>query len=127
MDTYANVTSYAQYKLAAAHKIAQDIWNTLPSNLWYNTYKGCGTCGVGAIGGELDLSKVLEAKNHVNCYDLAAISQAWCASLGKNNNQGPQDPVSISLLESGRINHSLLIHASLYLTSSEVANGDPTH
>jgi hypothetical protein len=98
---YLQVQSTPQYKQQAAKNIAQKIWNDLPPRLWYDVKEGRGRCGVSCYGGKLDLTVVLEArKSLVNCYDLAGISQAWCASLGMAGNQAAQLPTAVSIISS---------------------------
>ncbi|RBA11755.1 hypothetical protein FPRO05_14257 [Fusarium proliferatum] len=83
ITTYMGINTVTAYKLAAARNIAQSIWTTLPPRLKYDNKEGKSRCNVHGMGGQLNLTTVLgNADSLVNCYDLAGISQAWCASLG---------------------------------------------
>ncbi|CAF3434923.1 hypothetical protein FGSG_10710 [Fusarium graminearum PH-1] len=93
---YLEEHSTIQYKQRAAKNIAKEIWDKLSPRLRYDVFEGRGRCGLSHYGGKLDLTVVLEAPDLlVNCYDLAGISQAWCASLGKAGNQAAQIPTAV--------------------------------
>jgi len=67
------------YDRSALQLVARDIWST--TDKWYDVKKGAARYGVGPQGGSIRLQAVF-SKGPVNCYDLAAAGQAWCASLG---------------------------------------------
>lgn len=82
---YLKITDGLDYRAAAVAHVANDCWKNFP-NLRYDTYLGRSTCGMRGKGGTLNLEAVFRTNTgRINCYDLAAINQAWCASLGRIN------------------------------------------
>ncbi|KXJ87999.1 hypothetical protein Micbo1qcDRAFT_207751 [Microdochium bolleyi] len=78
----ANVDGYAS---AAITYLANAVWENLNANCSYDVYKGAPGFGASPMGGILNLDDAF-TKLKCNCYDLAAVGQAFCASLGLRGN-----------------------------------------
>lgn len=89
----APVTRLA-YERKALQVIGDVVWS-MGANKHYDVQGGASSFGVGPRGGALQLPQVFTPNgNWVNCYDLAATGQAWCASLGKRDTAPNGEPVS---------------------------------